>query len=202
MWKDSILCSKIQIKVKASRWFEYLWFVYKILVVEWVTCNLHFGSTSVVWLCAGCRVTWFHKTGPAHWHWRGCYFLAVLSMNYIIFVFAIIMLVTGIVVLVRPMTIYGFIDTHSQSLKLHIFAVLIRLFLGAALIIAAKNTSFSLVLEVTGWLIVLAGIVLAVMGRKRFKRLVKWAVNLLSQHNRLIGIFSILIGGFLGYSVL
>lgn len=112
------------------------------------------------------------------------------------------MLVTGIVVLVRPMTIYGFIDTHSQSLKLHIFAVLIRLFLGAALIIAAKNTSFSLVLEVTGWLIVLAGIVLAVMGRKRFKRLVKWAVNLLSQHNRLIGIFSILIGGFLGYSVL
>ena len=123
-------------------------------------------------------------------------------MNYIIFVFAIIMLVTGIVVLVRPMTIYGFIDTHSQSLKLHIFAVLIRLFLGAALIIAVKNTSFSLVLEVTGWLIVLAGIVLAVMGRKRFKRLVKWAVNLLSQHNRLIGIFSILIGGFLGYSVL
>lgn len=123
-------------------------------------------------------------------------------MNYVILLFAILMLVTGIVVLVSPKIIHGFIDTQSQSVKLHIFAVLIRLFLGAALIISAKNSAFPMAFEVIGWLIVLAGIVLAVMGRNRFKELVKWAVNLLSQHNRVIGIFSILIGGFLSYSVL
>ena len=123
-------------------------------------------------------------------------------MNYVVFVFAIIMLITGIVAFVRPMVIYRFIDACSHSLKLHIFAVLIRLFLGAALIIAAKNSTFPTALEVSGWLILLAGIALAVIGRKKFMELVKWALSLIPQYSRAIGLFAILFSGLLGYSVL
>lgn len=79
---------------------------------------------------------------------------------------------------------------------------MIRLFLGAALIIAAKNSTFPTALEVSGWLILLAGIALAVIGRKKFMELVKWALSLIPQYSRAIGLFAILFSGLLGYSVL
>ena len=126
----------------------------------------------------------------------------VLSMNYVILVFAVIMLITGAIILVNPMTVFGLMSTHSKSLKLHVFAVVVRLFVGAVLITSAQNSKFPLTFEVLGGLFILAGIILSVIGRNKFKKLVEWAMNLVPLYGRASGAFAILFGGFLGYAVL
>ena len=123
-------------------------------------------------------------------------------MNYVILVFAVIMLITGVFILITPMSFFGVISAYSNSLKLHIFAVVLRLFLGVVLVTSAQNSKFPLSIELLGWLFIMASIILSLIGREKFKKLAGWAINLIPLYGRAIGAFSILIGGCLGYAVL
>lgn len=122
-------------------------------------------------------------------------------MSYIILVFAVLMLFTGAIILVKPMSVFGVMSTHSKSLKLHIFAVVIRLVLGTVLVTYAHNSRFPLTLEVIGWLSIAAALILSIIGRNKFTKLVQWAMTLIPSYGRVSGVFAMLFGGFLGYAV-
>lgn len=122
-------------------------------------------------------------------------------MNYVILIFSVILLITGAIILVKPAMVFGFMNTHCKSLKLHIFAVVIRLFLGIVFIASAQNSKFPLTVEVVGWLFIATGIILSFIGRERFMKLVGWAMTLVPRYGRASGVFAILFGGFLGYAV-
>ena len=122
-------------------------------------------------------------------------------MNNVILVFAGIMLITGAIILVKPTTVFGLMSTYSKSLQLHVFAGVVRLSLGIVFVTSAQSSKFPFTLEVIGGLFIAAGIILFVIGRNKFEKLVGWALNLVPKYGRAGGVFAILFGGFLVYAI-
>jgi hypothetical protein len=99
-------------------------------------------------------------------------------MTLLIIIFGVLTLLAGIVIVINPEVIFGFLRNNLDKLVLHILAVVIRLVLGALLIYQSNISKSPFVIEVIGWLSIVAAIFLAVMGRRNFNRLMSWALSL------------------------
>ena len=83
------------------------------------------------------------------------------------------------------------------------FAVIVRLILGAALIITASGSRFPLVFLIVGWVAIVAGLAAVFIGRERLRRFVDWWFERFSPLGiRLWLLLAIAFGGFLIYGVL
>ena len=122
-------------------------------------------------------------------------------MSYIILLLGIAILLLGVVILVNPDSIFGLIRSHSESLGLHVLAVVGRLVLGIALITYSAESHYPVALQALGWLTITAAVILGIMGRSRFKGLMTWALSFASTFGRFAGFGAILLGGFLIYAV-
>lgn len=122
-------------------------------------------------------------------------------MNAIILLFGAAIALGGVLMLTKPDVIFNLFAKQTNSPGLHVFAVVVRIFLGVVLIIGASQSRFPVVLQVLGWLSIIAAFVLGVMGRTKFVSLINWALGIRSPLKRLVGIIAILFGGFLVYSV-
>ena len=123
-------------------------------------------------------------------------------MDYIILIFGILILVAGITMLMNPDAICGPIRSRSESFGFHIFAVVVRLILGIALIFYATESKYPLALQIIGWISLAASSLLLGIGRPRFQKLMIWALNLVSPVRRLGGLLGMLFGGFLVYAMI
>ena len=92
-------------------------------------------------------------------------------MNYIIILFGIATIVAGIIIVINPETVFGLIRKKSESLGLHILAVVVRIILGAALILCATESKYPTTILIIGWISIVAASVLGIMGRANFMRL-------------------------------
>lgn len=82
-------------------------------------------------------------------------------------------------------------------------AVIVRLVLGSALIIAAPASRFPVVFQVLGLLTIVAAIVVAFMGRERVRRFLAWFSERFSASIvRSWLLFGMAFAGFLVYGVL
>ena len=122
-------------------------------------------------------------------------------MNYIILIFAVLMVLGGIVLLLNPGYIFTPIKKYVASPWLHFFAIIVRLVFGIVLLIAAAESKYPCALQVFGWLLISTALVLAIIGRARFQVLIKWALKLSPLLQQLAAVFAVLLGGFLIYSV-
>ncbi len=121
-------------------------------------------------------------------------------MTVLIIIFGALTLLAGIVIVINPEVIFGFLRNNLDKLVLHILAVVIRLVLGALLIYQSNISKFPFVIEVIGWLSIVAAIFLAVMGRRNFNRLMSWALSLSKPFGRVGGILAVAFGAFLIYA--
>lgn len=121
-------------------------------------------------------------------------------MTELILLFAALTLVAGMVILIKPEIIFGFLRSNLDAVALHIVAVAVRLIIGALLLLQADVSKFPFAIEVIGWLSIIAAIVLAVMGRSKFKRLMTWALSLLKPFGRVGGVIASAFGAFLIYA--
>jgi len=121
-------------------------------------------------------------------------------MTLLIIIFGALTLLAGIVIVINPEVIFGFLRNNLDKLVLHILAVVIRLVLGALLIYQSNISKFPFVIEVIGWLSIVAAIFLAVMGRRNFNRLMSWALSLSKPFSRVGGILAVAFGAFLIYA--
>jgi hypothetical protein len=80
-------------------------------------------------------------------------------------------------------------------------AVVARLILGAALVIAAPTSRFPLIFELLGWFAIFAAVVILLMGRGRLRRLVGWFDRLSPAFIRTWLLFGIAFGAFLVYAI-
>jgi hypothetical protein len=121
-------------------------------------------------------------------------------MTLVIIIFGALTLLAGIVIIINPEAIFGFLRNNLDKVELHILAVVIRIVLGVLLIYQSSLSKFPLVIEVIGWLSIVAAIILAVMGRRNFKRLMSWALSLAKPIGRVGGVIAMAFGAFLIYA--
>lgn len=118
-------------------------------------------------------------------------------MSTLIIIFGALTLLAGLLIVINPEIIFGYLRNNYEKLSLHIIAVVLRLVLGVLLIWYAADSRYPLLIEVLGWLSIAAAMTFGVIGRQRFIRLMAWAFSLLHPYGRIGGVFAMLFGGFL-----
>ena len=121
-------------------------------------------------------------------------------MTLMIILFGALTLLAGIIIIINPEFIFGYLRKNLDKLSLHILAVTVRLVIGILLISQASVSTFPLTIEILGWLSIAAATIFALIGRRNFKRLMSWALSLLKPFGRIGGIFAAAFGTFLIYA--
>ena len=121
-------------------------------------------------------------------------------MTVLIIIFGALTLLAGIVIIINPEFIFGFLRKNLDNLVLHILAVVVRLVIGVLLIYQSNISKFPLVIEIIGWLSIVAAIIIAIMGRRNFNRLMSWALSLSKPLGRVGGVLAVAFGAFLIYA--
>lgn len=80
-------------------------------------------------------------------------------------------------------------------------AVVARLLLGAALVIAAPDSRFPLTFEILGWFAIAAALIILFAGRDRLRRFVAWFEQSSQAMIRVWLLFGIAFGAFLVYGI-
>jgi hypothetical protein len=123
-------------------------------------------------------------------------------MNYIVTLFGTATVVTGIIIVINPESVFGLMRRKLESLGLHILAVVVRIIIGVALIMCAAESKYPAAILILGWISIVAASVLGIMGRTNFRRLISWALSLKPSFGRIGGFVAILFGGFLIHAVI
>ena len=121
-------------------------------------------------------------------------------MTLLILIFGALTLLAGIVIVINPEVIFGFLRNNLDKLVLHILAVVVRLVLGALLIYQSDASKYPLVIEIIGWLSIVAAIFFAVIGRNNFSRIISWALSFVKPFGRVGGVLAVCFGAFLIYA--
>ncbi|WP_457553497.1 hypothetical protein [Desulfobacula sp.] len=121
-------------------------------------------------------------------------------MTALIIIFGALTLLAGIIILINPELIFGFLRNNFDKPALHIIAVVVRLVIGVLLIYQSSISKFPFVIEIIGWLSIAAAIFTGVMGRRNFNRLMLWALTFLKPFGRVGGVFAAAFGLFLIYA--
>jgi len=121
-------------------------------------------------------------------------------MTVLIIIFGALNLLAGIVIVINPEVIFGFLRNKLNKLELHILAIVVRLVLGVLLIYQSNVSKFPFVIEIIGWLSIVAAIFLAVIGRRNFNRLMSWALSFVKPFGRVGGVLAAAFGAFLIYA--
>jgi len=118
-------------------------------------------------------------------------------MTVLIIIIAVLIFVAGIVLLINPESIWGFLRTNINRTEIHVLAVLVRFLIGVLLLSQSNHSRYPVTIQILGLLSIIAAISLAVMGRGNFVKLMTWAVNTLKPFARVGGILALLFGAFI-----
>ncbi len=121
-------------------------------------------------------------------------------MTHILIMFGILMLLIGIVAIVNPDYIFRLLTNNSDKFWLHTTAVLVRLLFGILFIHQAAESNYPRTIEVLGWVFIAAAIILTLIGRNKFQRLITWATSLMKSFGRIAGVLVISFGVFVIYA--
>jgi len=118
-------------------------------------------------------------------------------MTLFIIIFGILTCLAGIVILVNPEIVFGFLREKYDKIELQILAVTIRLILGALLVYQSSTSKYPFVIEIIGWLSIVAAVFFAVIGRNIFCKLMAWSLSQGKTLGRVGGIIASAFGAFL-----
>ncbi len=118
-------------------------------------------------------------------------------MTLFIIIFGTLTCLAGIVILVNPEIVFGFLRKHSDRIELQILAVAIRLVPGVLLIYQSGASKYPFVIEIIGWLSIVAAVFFTVIGRNNYSRLMTWALSQVKILGRVSGVITTAFGAFL-----
>ena len=118
-------------------------------------------------------------------------------MTLFIIIFGTVTCLAGIVILVDPEIVFGFLRKNYDKIVLQIIAVATRFVLGAFLIYQSDVSKYPLAIEIIGWLSIVAALFFTVIGRNNFIRLIAWALSQVRTLGRVGGVIASAFGAFL-----
>ena len=121
-------------------------------------------------------------------------------MSVLIIIFGALMLLAGITIIINPDSIFGLIKNNIEKLMLQITAIVVRLVLGALFIYYSGISKYPLAIEILGWLFIFAAVILTVIGRNNFMRVISWLLPLTKPLGRVAGVFAVCFGAFVIYA--
>lgn len=121
-------------------------------------------------------------------------------MILIILLVSGLLLILGLILLLDPRTFFKPLEKVADKPWLRAFAIAVRLVLGALLITNADASRFPAVIQVIGWISLIAAFALIAIGRDRFNQLMAWALTLVKSFGRAAGVLTVLFSCFLIYA--
>ena len=118
-------------------------------------------------------------------------------MTPIIIIFGALTALAGLVILINPDIIFGWLRTNFDKPVMQILAVVVRLIIGILLVLKADGSRLPVTMQIIGWMSIAAAVFFAVIGRQNFNRIMKWALSLQKKIGRVAGVFAIGFGAFL-----
>ena len=118
-------------------------------------------------------------------------------MTLFIIIFGTLTCLAGIVIIVNPEIVFGFLRKYSDKIELQILAVSIRLVLGTFLIYQSGTSKYPFVIEIIGWLSIVAAVFFTVIGRNKFCKLMALALSKVKTLGRVGGVIASAFGAFL-----
>ena len=118
-------------------------------------------------------------------------------MVNLVYLIGAMIAVGGVLLLVRPALMIGLIESGAGRPWLYTFAIIVRVVLGVLLVTGAAQSRYPLVVEILGWLVLAAALVLLLMGSKRFYRLIRWIMQKVRPFAPIGGLIGVLFGVFL-----
>ena len=123
-------------------------------------------------------------------------------MKILLLLLSLLIFFLGLALVIRPRDSAQLLIDQADNRLMQVLAVGVRLVLGGALILYASESRFPHILEILGWIALLAGVVLAFVPPSRFARLIRWAFDLLGGYMRLAGVAALAFAAFLIYAVI
>ncbi|MFY7847937.1 MAG: hypothetical protein ACOVSS_02655 [Bacteroidia bacterium] len=106
-------------------------------------------------------------------------------------------LLFGVLAFVRPARIHGFLLGFAGSALKHFAELLVRLLVGASLLLLAPESAFAGVLSAFGWLLIITTALMALIPWRVHHRFTQSAVPKALQFLPLMGLVSLAIGACL-----
>ena len=119
-------------------------------------------------------------------------------MSWVITALGALIVVLGALGLVQPDRFRAMFSTMDSRSRF-VFAIVIRLAIGAFLWFVADELRFPVVMRVLAVIAVMAAVGILVMGRKRLDRLVDWWLSKPDSVLRVSAVFAATFGAFLVY---
>ena len=122
-------------------------------------------------------------------------------MKAVIALFGALMCVAGLVLLISPKKFKSVMNSFAGQQRF-LFAIVIRLVLGAVLIAAAESLRFPLAMKIIGVIIIVAAIGIAIAGQPRLDRIIDYWMRKSDTLFRVTSVFAFAFGAFLIYATL
>jgi hypothetical protein len=119
----------------------------------------------------------------------------------VVFAFGVLVCVLSVWGIIVPDKMMKFVyGAVEKDWGIHL-AVVLRLILGAALVIVAPESRFPLIFEILGWIAIVAAVGLVLMGRARLRKFVAWFQRMPQPLIRIWLLFGVAFGALLVYGV-
>ena len=120
-------------------------------------------------------------------------------MNMLIKIIGIIFLCAGIMYLLRPNVLKGFLEFFKQGKRLYL-AGLLRFVLAIVFLIGARECNLAWVIAAFGVLFMIGGLLIFIIGLEKLKSIIDWWQKQSSLLIRVIGLVALAIGVVIIYS--
>lgn len=120
-------------------------------------------------------------------------------MSVMVSILGVVMVAIGVLGVVQPHRLVDFVTYFRRPTRFRI-AILVRLILGVALLIAAPYCRWPLVVQLIGMIAILAAVVILACGQKRLDTLIAWWVTRPPAVMRVSALFALGFGALLVYA--
>lgn len=125
----------------------------------------------------------------------------VYITGFLVNLFALLLLVLGLLCFLRPTSVQNFFDLFVATKKAHFIEQMIRLVVGLSLIRFSEMMTYSGLFYAFGWLIVVTSLLLIVLPWRWHQKFAQRVIPVVKKHLKVYGLLSLFLAVMLLYAV-